>query len=89
MLITKFHYTQCFDCKNMVSKLYKSSPNYICVSCLVKKNNGFPQGATSVNPCRLCSEPRVKWFEITTYYGPNYDRKYCREHQHFEDLFSN
>ena len=86
-LMTKLHYTDCFICKNMTSVLYENFPDYICLTCLVKKNGGFPAGIDSLHPCKLCCVPYVKWYRRSTYLGEDYDRRDCGKHDDFSNMF--
>ena len=59
-LITKTNYINCTKCNKRTSAYYR---NGLCEDCLIIGKTGYPTGLSAYIPCKLCSEPVIKWFD--------------------------
>lgn len=66
---TEKPFVVCSNCNNDTNRYY-FEPGFkdkICKDCLIKTNNGFPDGKGVFLPCHLCKEPNIFWYYKTTY----------------------
>jgi hypothetical protein len=69
-IITPKPYIECSNCRKQTNCFYLdlNFKNKVCLECLVEKYNGsFPVGKGVHLPCKLCTEPNIRWYHRQTY----------------------